>query len=180
MRLNILGNIITIISLTCSTGFFAYLYFTKEKPQVSTIIVTERGTRILTPSDASIREQETLNFIKEFVGFYYNYDSSNVTAQIGEGSGYLTPTLWAEQEEEKYLKLLNLSRAMKISEKGRLKKIHSPDDDKNKYTLYFESEISRNGKVEKKNKQVDIRIVDVERGEDSIWGMKIAELTRSI
>ncbi len=180
MRLNILGSIITILSLASSTGVFAYLYLNKEKPQVSTIVITERGTRLLTPSDESIREQETLNFLKEFASLYFNYNSSNVTEQIGEGSGYLTPRLWDEQEEEKYLKLLSLSRSMKISEKGKLKKIHSPDNDKSKYTLYFETEISRNGKKEKRNTEVELKVINVERGEDSIWGMKIDELTRSI
>jgi Fe-S cluster assembly iron-binding protein IscA len=180
IRLKILGNIITILTLTFSTGVFAYLYFSKEKPQVSTIVITDKGTRILTPSDINIREQETINFLKTFSSLYFNYDSSNVTEKIGEGSGFLTTNLWNDQEEEKYLEILKLSKNIKLSEVGRLIKIHSPDDDKFKYTLHFQTKISKNGKTDSFTTKVDLRLVEVERSENSIWGLKIDELNRSI
>lgn len=182
VRLKLVGSALPVIVLSLTTFVFAYLYLANERPDPLVFFISEEhGTQVLNKSDINIREQEMAEFIYNFTKLYFNYDNKNMTEQIGEGTSYLTTELWENQERQKYENLLEQTKKIKVTEIGRLLSATPEEDDLYTWNLVLNSYVRRNGKEERKERRLKLKLVEDKRGpKHDRWGLKISELTRSL
>ena len=177
IRYLIKENIMSLL-LFFLCGFLIFFMFFKKEKEIIVIAVDQHGTRILNDSsDETLKEMEQLQFIKEFINYYFNFNNENMNYKISKGIQFLSSELWKNQEIEKYNKFNKIASQEKINHKTTLKKVEYLEGI-DIYKLTLKSIFNKKG-VEKKTKYiVNIKIRSIKRSKTNKWGLEIYEMHR--
>ncbi len=175
-----LNNITTVILMFITIILTTVLLF-KSDNQVVVIAVDRYGTRVLNDSkaDQELKEQETVQFINEFITFYFNFNELNFKNQIDSASGYLSEDLWNNSELELYKKLTEEMKLKPFEVKSKLVKLEQDEVTKS-FTAVIGSELIRKGISQQKIQSIKISIKNLPRTKNNPWGAEIYELNRNI
>lgn len=176
-----INNIPLVVQSFIIIILVALLLFKNEK-EVVVIGVDKFGTRVLNNSkaDLELKEQETVQFIGEFISYYFNFDDVNFKTQISSGSGYMSNDLWKGTEFEMFNKLTEEMKLKPFSLNTKLIKLEQIDDTNQSYKVSLLSELTQKGIKHQKNQEIKISIKSVKRDKNNPWGAEINELVRNI
>jgi hypothetical protein len=176
----LLNNILVVI-LSFIILVLSFVLVFNNKTEVIVIAVDKFGARVMNDSkaDKELREKETVQFISEFVTYYFNFDEYNFKNQISTGSGYLSLDLWSNSELEIFNKLSEEMISNPFSLNSKLIKLDHIEGT-NIYQLTLKSNLSQKGIVHQKDQNISISIKNIERSKQNPWGAEIYELNRNI
>lgn len=172
---------ILIITILLLIGLNSYTNYqtiqTLNKNETVVIAVEDGQTRLLTSSDEEILTYEKVNFLKEFISYYFNFNTENYREQIGEASSYMTKNLWENTEKPLLDELVEFLEHSTIDESSKIKAI-AYDDEKDLFRAILYVKTKKNGKAQSKKRTLYFKIKEFTRNKDNKWGLKISDIRR--
>ena len=96
--------------------------FSKKK-ETLLISISESGARIVVASDDIALKTEAAEFLKTFLGFYFNFSEVNHRQQIGKAADLMSVELWDRLKG----KLLEVDERLKVQPLTQIAEIESID-----------------------------------------------------
>lgn len=118
-KLNIIKNIFIVFLFLYALLLTFYIIRTDSKPLL--VGISDSGTYLITDANDRLLKKEKQNFILEFIGLAYNYNSKNYSERVSKSGDYISERLWVEKSEEykkieEGLKNRDITQSISISE----------------------------------------------------------------
>ena len=161
-----------VVALTL-WGLTASLWAASKKRETLLIAISESGARVIPSSDDSALKSEATEFLKTFLGHYFNYSEATHREQIGKAADLMSADLWDRLKS----KLLDVNERLKTQPLTQKSEIESIDrTGENAFESVLQVDVRSRMKESKARVKVSVEVRRRARTRENPWALEVVEI----